>query len=170
MAIPPWRLRLQPASYNGVTFHVDVGTRTSGRRKHLHEFPKKNVGYLEDMGRKARRWTVQAYVIGPNFEDYRDALIEELEADGNGTLVHPTDGEDTVGVETYSVTERRERGGWAEFEMTFTEAGEDVSGLGEIDTQSAVSESVDNAVPTASSTEGSFASSSDINALVPTDL
>lgn len=170
MAISPWRARLQPASYNGVTFHVDVGARSGGRRKHLHEFPKKNIGYLEDMGRKARRWTVVAYVIGPFFEDYRDALIAELDADGNGTLVHPTDGEDTVGVETYTVTERRERGGYAEIEMVFTEAGEDVSGLGETDTQSSVNSSVNDAVPNDGNTAGTFANSSDIDALTPTDL
>jgi prophage DNA circulation protein len=32
MAIPQWKLDLQPATYNGVMFHVDVNTRASGRR------------------------------------------------------------------------------------------------------------------------------------------
>lgn len=163
MALPPWKLRLQPASYNGATFHVEVGSRTSGRRKHLHEFPKKNVGYLEDMGRKARRFVVVGYVIGPDYEDYRDALIEELEADTDGLLIHPTSGEDAVGVETYSVTERRERGGYAEFEMIFIEVGKDISGVSETDSQSKVSDTADTAA-------SGFASDAEIDALTPTDL
>src|SRR6059058_5762319 len=110
MAVPPWRLRLQPASYNGVTFHVETGMRAGGRRIALHEFPKRDTPYAEDMGRKAKRFTVSAYVIGPDFEDQRDALIAQFEREGSGRLVLPTSfDEKIVVVENYSVTENRQR-------------------------------------------------------------
>jgi prophage DNA circulation protein len=165
MAIPPWRLSLKPASYNGVVFHVETGTRSGGRRKVIHEFPKRDTPYLEDMGRRARRFPVTAYVIGPNYEDLRDALIAQLEAEANGQLVHPTYVDaDLVGVDVYSVTERRERGGYAEFEISFIEAGQDISAVvGTPNTPSAVNRAVDGAVPTASANSGSdFSGSNDI--------
>src|SRR5689334_22416343 len=128
MPIAPWRAELQPASFKGAGFHVDAGGKGSGRRNVLHEFPKKNVPYAEDMGRKARAFTVTAYVIsGPNTADYRaerDALEAALESEGPGILVLPTRGAVQVQVGPYTSTERRERGGYAEFEITFVEAGQ----------------------------------------------
>src|ERR1035437_3363281 len=112
MAVPQWKLNLQPASYNGVEFKVDVNTRASGRRIANHEYPKRDIPYAEDMGRKSRRFTVTGYVIGPTYTDQRDALIDQLDLDGNGQLILPTglarSGENAVTVDQYSVSERRE--------------------------------------------------------------
>jgi hypothetical protein len=68
----------------------------------------------------------------PNY-DYkvqRDTLIAALETEGPGVLVLPTSltrqGDLDSGrfmADTYSVSEHREKGGWAEFEMTFVEYG-----------------------------------------------
>jgi prophage DNA circulation protein len=147
MAIPQWRLRLQPASYNGVQFHVDGSTRASGRRIALHEFPKRDTPYAEDMGRKAKRFSVVAYVIGPNYEDQRDALIAQLEAEGAGLLVLPTSTDQKkVVIDNYSVTERREQGGYATIEMTFIEAGQDPYDQVQADTQSQVTNSADTSI------------------------
>lgn len=147
MAISPWRMRLQPASYNGVAFHVETGMRAGGRRIALHEFPKRDTPYAEDMGRKAKRFTVQAYVIGPDYEDQRDALIAQFEKEGSGRLVLPTSFDDkTVVVENYSITENRQRGGYAEMSITFVEAGKDLWQQATTDTQSAVGSAADTAV------------------------
>lgn len=131
MSIPPWRLRLQPASYNGVPFKVDADSKASGRRIVQHEFPKKDIPYSEDMGRRIRKFTIAAYIISgprqPDYEANRDDLIAELEADGAGILVHPTFAQDSglpVVVDVYTVTEKREKGGFCEFEITFIEAGQ----------------------------------------------
>src|ERR1017187_7604807 len=126
--IPLWRMSLQPASFRGVGFHVEADAKASGRRLVAHEFPKQDTPYTEDMGRRVRRFRVGAYIIySPNNLDYqqeRDDLVDALEsADGAGQLVHPSLGVDTVLVDTYSVTEHRERGGYAEFEIEFIEAG-----------------------------------------------
>src|SRR4051794_33120998 len=116
MSISPWRVNLQPASYNGAEFKVDVDAKASGRRDVTHEFPKKDTPYTEDMGRRAKRFTITAYVIGPNYTFLRDALEAELESEGPGLLVHPTRGEEIVNPGPYSVRESREKGGFAEFE------------------------------------------------------
>lgn len=97
------------------------------------------------MGRRAKRFSVTAYIIGPHYTDGRDALIDELEKEGSGQLIHPTSGTDTVVVETYSVVERRQRGGIAEFEIGFIEAGEDISTIAIADTRGAVTAAANNA-------------------------
>ena len=58
-----WRSRLMPAKFRGARFHVDTGVRESGRRIVPHEFPKRDVPYAEDMGRRAREFTVRGYII-----------------------------------------------------------------------------------------------------------
>jgi prophage DNA circulation protein len=163
MPIAPWRLNLQPASFNGVPFKVDADTRGSGRRLVPHEFPKRDTPWTEDMGRRARRFIVVAYVIqspdnGFDYRPNRDDLIAALEALGPGTLVHPTLGQDVVEVDEYKVTERRELGGYAEFEINFIEAGQQAVTSPFTDTVSA-------AVSAARSAIGSFQNSSDITAL-----
>lgn len=122
----PWRARLRPASFRGASFHVDAGQRASGRRVAPHEYPKRNDPYAEDMGRAARRWSITAYVIGPNYDLLRDLLITALEADGPATLLLPSPylGEDVQALcGPYSMREERERGGFATFEIDFYEAG-----------------------------------------------
>lgn len=143
MVVPVWKLNLQPATFNGVEFHVEVGNRTSGRRIAMHEFPKKDIPYAEDMGRRAKVFMVVGYLIGPDFQSQRDALIVELERETNGSLVLPTSfDEKIVVVDRYSITERRERGGYAEVEMVFVEAGQDPSTQVTSNTQATVKNTV----------------------------
>jgi prophage DNA circulation protein len=162
--IAPWRAALAPASYNGVVFNVDIDEKSSGRRLVPHEFPKRDTPYTEDMGRRARHYTVMAYIIqGPeNGYDYRpnrDALVAQLEAEGPGQLVHPTLGTDTVEVDTYRLTERRELGGMAEFEIVFIEAGSQIS-------TTPITDTVSTAIAAATNAIMSFGQSSDITGLV----
>ena len=119
----PWRAAMQPASFRGAGFHVDRGGQAGGRRGPTHEYPNRDTPWSEDLGRKARRWPITAYVIGPNYIPGRDALIAACEAEGPATLVHPTLGSMQVKCESYTVTETREHGGMATFEMAFVEAG-----------------------------------------------
>ncbi len=148
-----WKARLVPASFRGVEFKIDVGSRSGGRRTVLHEFPKRDDPYAEDMGRSAQRFTIAGYVIGGDYFDQRDALIEALETEGAGTLVHPTMGEFQVNSGPFAVTEHRERGRIAEFEMSFVEAGANGDASPADDTQS----SVDNAANKSDAATGATA-------------
>jgi prophage DNA circulation protein len=79
------------------------------------------------MGRSARRFPVTGYVIGPDYQIWRELLVLALEAEGPGLLVLPTLLQrDTILVQPreYTVRETRQAGGMAEFEMQFVEAGE----------------------------------------------
>ena len=128
-----------PASYGGAEFKVEVDTQGGGRRNVTHEFPKYDTPWTEDMGRKARSWRITGYCIGPFYLDDRDALIAVLDAEGPFTLVHPTLGEVQANAGEYFVTEVREKGGFAAFEMPFFEAGQQPDTAPTDDTQAQVS-------------------------------
>ena len=150
MSDSPWRDRLRPASFRGAGFNVEVSARAGGRRVALHEFPKRDEPYAEDMGRRARRHQVTAYLIGPDYLDDRDVLLEALEREGAGLLVHPTLGEFDVLCEGFGANERRERGGFVEVEMTFVEAGSKPGATQSEDTSGKVTEKADTAAETSS--------------------
>ncbi|GGC70845.1 DNA circularization N-terminal domain-containing protein [Chelatococcus reniformis] len=118
-----WRDRLRPASFRGAQFHVEAGVRASGRRIAMHEYAKRDDPYAEDLGRRARRHPISAYLVGADYQAPRDQLIDALEREGAGMLVHPTLGSFRVVCGGYSVRESRERGGFCEFDIEFLESG-----------------------------------------------
>jgi prophage DNA circulation protein len=127
----PWRVQLVPAKFRTAEFKVESNARESGRRVVVHEFPKRDEPYSEDLGRKPRRFHVVGYIItgptdqakGVNYKTARDDLVTQLEKEGPGVLQLPTLHIFQVCCEEYSVSETRERGGYCVFEMRFVEAG-----------------------------------------------
>jgi DNA circularisation protein N-terminus len=158
---PGWRARLREASFKGAAFHVEQQGRVSGRRTVVHEYPKRDDPYAEDLGRHAVRYQITGYVIqktrvqnpqegfrfrgrslspiqgreGSNFASIeydicRDTLVQALESWGPGVLIDPynnrideTSGRVLFQCERYTMVESRERGGYAQFDMAFVEAG-----------------------------------------------
>jgi prophage DNA circulation protein len=123
----PWRNRWQNARFRAAGFFVEQDARSGGRRVAMHEYPKRNTPYAEDMGRKALRFMVQGYLIGPNYWDHKNRLIDALDKDGPGFLRLPLPyqmADVNVMVNTYTVTEHRERGGYCTIEMDFSEYGD----------------------------------------------
>lgn len=121
-----WRHRLVPARYGNANFHVEEQSRESGRRVVLHEYPKRDKPYAEDMGRIARRYQMTGYLIAPNYNVAKDILIAQLENSEGAELVDPYRPRDTPLMcicENYRVIETRERGGFCTFEMRFVEIG-----------------------------------------------
>jgi len=123
----PWRNKYQEAAFRGVQFYVETDARQGGRRVALHEYPKRNTPYAEDMGRKAKRFLVQGYLIGPKYLEQKYRLVDALEKDGPGMLRLPLPyqmQDEKVMVMSYTVTEARERGGYCQVDMDFTEYGD----------------------------------------------
>jgi prophage DNA circulation protein len=146
----PWRMRLVPASYNGVTFHVEQQARSGGRRVVLHEYPKRSTPYAEDMGRAAFRYQMTGYIIGPTYNVGKVALMSVLDSSEGGTLIDPYLGAPKQCIcERYNVTETRERGGYCSFEMTFVEMGLPGNTPEQVSTQSQVQSQADTTGATA---------------------
>jgi len=114
--------RTSIASFRGVQFFVESADRGGGRRLVTHEFPRRDDPFLEDMGRKARTFPVEGYVVGEDYQVSRDALIAALEEDGPGELVHPHYGTIRVACADFRVRESVDEGGMARFGIDFTEA------------------------------------------------
>jgi prophage DNA circulation protein len=119
-----WRDQLQPASFRGVPFEVTASSLTAGRRLARHEYPQRDVPYLEDMGRRAREYKVEAFIIGPEYMAERDRLLAAIEEQGAGQLVHRYYGTKLVTVAECELSESTEFGGLAKFTLLFVEAGE----------------------------------------------
>jgi prophage DNA circulation protein len=130
----PWRDALLPATFKGCEFHVEAAMEDGGRRNVVHEFPKKERPYVEDMGRKATTWNVRGYCISyvrdtayPIFQrDYRisrDLLRNVLDVGGPGRLQLPSLPSVIVAVDRYRLTEETKLGGYCTFDMLFTEQG-----------------------------------------------
>lgn len=140
-----WRDNLRPGSFRGVRFLIQTGEKEGGRRGELHEFPERDTPWFEDLGRRARRWTVEAVVLGADYMTARDALEAACEAAGAGTLVHPFLGELTVVCVSHRVRESTAEGGAAFFSLEFAEAGQPVSNSSQADTAGQASSAADDA-------------------------
>lgn len=119
-----WRDELRQASFRGVEFKVEAHDTTGGRRVVKHEFPLRDVPFVEDMGRKGKEFTVDAYLVGENYTQARDQLIRACDEEGPGELVHPYLGTLKVACSGFSFRESKNEGGFVRFSLSFIESGE----------------------------------------------
>lgn len=127
-----WRDRLQTGQFRDAAFFTESHEAGGGRRLALNEYPLRDEPYAEDLGRRAREFTIDCYVLasqvigGERGDDYmaaRDRLIQKLEQPGPGLLVHPYLGTRSVIAREYRLRETTRDGGMATFSITFVEAG-----------------------------------------------
>ena len=134
-----WRDRLRVASFRGVEFQVKASDRSGGRRVALHEYPGRDEPFPEDLGRSAKDFKIDAFVLGDNYDLDRDRLQLALEEAGPGDLVHPYLGDMRVQVfGKFRVRESAKEGRIAYFTITFVEAGKEQYPTAEDDIPSAV--------------------------------
>jgi len=118
-----WRDQLQQGKFRNVEFFIDSADLNFGRRVKVHEYPGRDKPYAEDLGRQAREFTIDCYVLGPDYFAQRDAMIAAIEQPGSGTLVHPY-----LGIMKVTITKARKRestqdGGLCRFTLTCVESG-----------------------------------------------
>lgn len=119
--------KLIGASFRGVPFFVELAEQAGGRRTVTHEFPGRDDPYVEDLGRRARTFRVDGYVIGgpdagsPSYVLNRDELLGALESEGPGELVHPYHGRLRAVCTALAMRESVSEGGLARFTLEFTE-------------------------------------------------
>ncbi|TFF37414.1 DNA circularization protein [Pseudomonas sp. RIT623] len=112
-----WRDSLLPASFRGVAFEVDRTSMPTGQRGQLHEFVQRDEPYFEQLGKRAQVHKLTAFVIGPDCFERRDKLLEALETQGAGELVHPWFGRMLVKVGECEVSHERAEGGMVRFDL-----------------------------------------------------
>lgn len=122
-----WRENLLPASFRGVEFVVEERGVETGRRTQLHQYPQRDVPFSEDLGRRARRFTLSVFILGDDYMERRDALLEACEEPGPGELIDPWRGAVQVSCVSCQLREQFRDGAIARFSLSFEEAGENVS-------------------------------------------
>lgn len=140
-----WLNNLLPASFRCVPFQVNGASSEFGRRNQTHEYPFRNVPYTEDMGRSARRNKIDAFLIGDDHKEQAEKLVEAIEEEGAGTLIHPLLGELNVNiVGTATVSNSIENGRMSVISFSFVEAGELIFPDSSVATDDVVNENADN--------------------------
>ena len=118
-----WRDRLRPASFRGVPFFVKTTDAELGRRVEIIKFPFREDTVAQDMGKDSADFTVQAYVIGDDYDNDRRALEAALLTAGPGQLILPTRGESLVNIAPkLKVHESDAEGGMATISFSCTVA------------------------------------------------
>ncbi len=128
----PWFEDLQlegRGSFRGNEFFVDNVNSGISRRTVVHEFPGKDKPFVEDLGRGARRFTINAYVLGPEYMVARDNLRIAIEDNpGPGELIHPYWGTMQVTVVgEVRIRETPREGGLARITFQVVEAGDELA-------------------------------------------
>lgn len=118
-----WLDSYRPASFRGVAFRVDSHDAKFGRRQATHEFAERDEPFTEDLGRKAREFSVEALLIGDDYPAQRDQLIEACERGGAGELVHPYLGSKQVHCTGLTVREAVSDLRMCRLQISFIEAG-----------------------------------------------
>jgi prophage DNA circulation protein len=118
-----WMDRLRPASFRGIPFGVLGSEIRFGRRNVLHQYPLRDSVWVEDMGRSARRITMEGFLVGDDVIAQREKLIAACESPGDAKLVHPSLGELTVGVLNAESSEQWDHGRVFKIQFSFIEGG-----------------------------------------------
>jgi prophage DNA circulation protein len=117
------RSQFRTVSYKGVEFLCVNSDNEFGRRLIVHEFPQAETPFIEDMGRMARRFSLNGFYAGPDWEQRWDSLIAVCESEGPGLLIHPEFGEISCAAESISVSEgKRDSAEYCDFVIAFVEA------------------------------------------------
>jgi prophage DNA circulation protein len=122
--------KLPKAAWRNVAFHIHSDDAEFGRNVVVHEFVQRDKPFVEDVGRKTRRFHFEAWIAASadnNFDPWpqRDAFIEAVERGGMGDLVHPFFGTMQGHVPSAKVKQSSsQNGGLIVLSCEFIEAGE----------------------------------------------
>jgi len=116
-----WKDGYLQASFRGIDFYVLRDRYTGGRKLTEHEFIDNDESYDEDCGKKKGVFSISAYLIGDDFYNKRNDLIDALNEEGEGTLIHPYYGEITAKVLDFDAGHEIENGRMCSIDIVFKE-------------------------------------------------
>jgi prophage DNA circulation protein len=112
------------ASFRDAPFLVESNSDEQGPRNVIHEFPGREDAYAEPSGKFPARFSIEAHLIGDNFEQQLQALEAALDQAGPGKLLHPHRGTKFCAVDgPYRVQRNTRELGMVRLSITFCEAG-----------------------------------------------
>lgn len=138
-----WVERLEEASFRGVAFYIASEELRGGQRNETSEYADRDKPHTRQFGRRARRWTVEAFVAGPDYDLQRDRLVAALEQGGPGELITSKFGSQTVDIDDFRVHEAGNEGRWAPITFSCSEHGANLEPSTQRDTQTETLDAID---------------------------
>ena len=118
-----WRKSLRSATFRGAHFWVETDSFEGGRRLHVHEFPNGELAFVEDLGGQAKRFSVDAYVVGEQAGPEASALVQACAAPSAATLVLPLFGTIRAHCQDIRTDRSKDKHGYVGFRLFFIAAG-----------------------------------------------
>ena len=115
---------LQTASFRGVPFKVVSSQIKKGRKVAVHDYPFRDGGWAEDMGRALRTYSFTGYLVGDLASAMQLALDTVVEMPGPGLLIHPVVGAQMVSVLSCATSVRKDAMRVIEIAFEFIEQGD----------------------------------------------
>lgn len=139
---------LQEASFKGAKFLYSSQTEQGGRKNVVFELPNQDTRYIQDLGRMPRTFNIVGIINSVSFDYYtqRTALLNKLNDQGSGLLVHPYEGQIQVFCTSYSMDEKLSALNTITFTMTFMETGDAVFPLSATSFASTIEGKFDNLI------------------------
>lgn len=119
-----WENTLLDASFRGVEFETLKVDDSGGHDVARHAFPYCDGQETEDLGVRAREIRISAYLYGDEYESALAKLVEALEDDGPGELIHPIYGSMTVQPMEWHISHQADDIDQCRVEITFCETDE----------------------------------------------
>lgn len=118
-----WLKTLWAASYKGVPFFVEMDQEQGSRRIVEHEFPMRDVPFLEDLGEGVRHYVATAYVVGDSADSRASAVMQICATRGPGMLVLPLHGPNLVRCLSFERERKKDRHGYIAHNLRFSREG-----------------------------------------------
>ena len=134
-----WERDYRQARFRDVNFYVDSDdSGPFGRRVAIHEFPERDEPVVQDLGRNKREFTLEGYLLGADYINETNRLIDACEMESPGELVHPTRGARVVKCTSMRIRNTSKKRRISYVSLSFIQADEFIPELEEI-TDSALS-------------------------------
>lgn len=111
------------ASFRGVPFECQDTSDPVKRAIALYEYPYRDGGEADDMGRRARVFSFTVLFWGDTYKAEHEAFCAALDATGPGELIHPMYGSHTVLVQEYTPKNSAEGPDSCTMTVSFVEHG-----------------------------------------------
>lgn len=122
--------QMKPAMFRNLPFAVLTSGGEHGRRSETHEYPDKDIPWVEDLGRKARLIRFRGFLLsnsrvygGGDVADQLKQMIGAAETKGTGPLVHPLLGNLTVSCRLLSYDAGLDGANYIEISFELVEGG-----------------------------------------------
>ena len=113
--------KLNSSTFRDVRFYTTKDVNTGGQRLAKHSFINGGTKTVSS-GLQDDSFTIECFVAGDNYIAEKNALKSALNVIGAGTLIDKFYGEIEVNVDTFTITEDREKYGRADFKIVFLRA------------------------------------------------